>query len=92
MAFIDLPDDELLLALCILKEQLDDPSAWCRELRRLYHPDISSPKTTADSEALTEARRCLYDLVKERPPRPTLSTTEEDDGLLAGFPGFQKSG
>lgn len=41
-AFLQLPDDELMLALCVREENLKDPGAWCQEIRA-YWVEQSKP-------------------------------------------------
>ncbi len=52
--FDQLPDNEMLLALCIREEELDDPGAWCSDLREVVRDSRAPPKTVAEVEVLTE--------------------------------------
>jgi len=45
---IDMPDDVLMLALCVQAERLADPAGWCREFRSLVG---SAATSTEDAEA-----------------------------------------
>jgi hypothetical protein len=46
---IDLPDDVLMLALCVHRERLADPARWCSEFRSLSG---TVPKTSREAEDL----------------------------------------
>lgn len=47
--FTNLTDDDLMLLLCERPERLDDPAAWCSNLRELAsRPD---PATAVEAEA-----------------------------------------
>lgn len=48
---IDLPDDVLILALCVNPERLADPALWCDELRALSG---SVPESSQESEDLMD--------------------------------------
>ncbi len=44
---LHLPDDELLLALCVREENLADPAKWCQEMRA-YWAEQSRPIRDAE--------------------------------------------
>ena len=48
---IDLPDDVLMLVLCVEPERLADPARWCDEVRSLSG---SVPKTARAAEDLMD--------------------------------------
>jgi hypothetical protein len=48
---IDLPDDLLMLILCVHPERLADPARWCDEVRSLSE---SVPKTSREAEDLMD--------------------------------------
>ena len=52
--FDQLPDNEMLLALCICEEELDDPAAWCNDLGEVVRDSRTPPKTVDEVEALAE--------------------------------------
>jgi hypothetical protein len=52
--FLRLPDDELLLALCVREENLADPKKWCEERRQHYLASLKPNLTVADVERLQE--------------------------------------
>jgi hypothetical protein len=73
----DLSDEDLLLALCVRPEQLDDPSAWCARLRELEsRPD---PTTVMEAEALMKDRDALRDTIHSS--RSVSDGASEDDFL-----------
>jgi hypothetical protein len=45
---IDLPDDVLMLALCVHPERLADPARWCDEVRALS--GAADPRTSREAE------------------------------------------
>lgn len=47
-------DDLVLLALCILPDQLQDSAAWCCKLRELSEAMRVGPKSSAESEAIAQ--------------------------------------
>ena len=53
-SFLDLPDDQFLLTLCVREENLKDPARWCAEMRALAKARKIGPKTTAEAEAMFE--------------------------------------
>ena len=53
-SFLDLPDDRLMLALCVREENLKDPARWCSEMRALAKARKIGPKTSAEAEILFE--------------------------------------
>ena len=53
MWFDSLNDQDILLALCIREEELDDPVAWCRDFRAFNHETQEGPKTVAEAESIT---------------------------------------
>ncbi len=64
--FDQLPDNEMLLALCIGEEELDDPAAWCNDLRDVARDSRTPPKTVAEVEALSERWDALRNRIKKR--------------------------
>jgi hypothetical protein len=51
---LQLPDDELMLALCVRQENLKDPAKWCQEMRA-YWAEKSKPICDAEhAERLME--------------------------------------
>ena len=63
--FDQLPDNEMLLALCIREEELDDPAAWCSELREVVRDSRTPPKTVDEVEALAERWDALRHRIKK---------------------------
>ena len=63
--FEQLPDHEMLLALCIREEELDDPPAWCSDLRGIVRDSRTPPKTVAEVESMTERWKALRNKVKK---------------------------
>ena len=55
-AFLSLPTDRLLLALCIREENLKDPDRWCEELREYERQSRRPGLTVADVERLSAWR------------------------------------
>lgn len=69
MSIHDLPDSVLLLALCIRAQELEDPAAWCREMRQLNLDIHSSPKTSDEAHTLmARSERLAQAIHKKRPP------------------------
>ncbi len=48
-------DEHLLLAMCVYRDDLQDPVAWCSSLRELTGAMHAGPMSSAESEAI--ARR-----------------------------------
>jgi hypothetical protein len=48
---LDLPDDLLMLILCVHPERLADPARWCDEVRLLSG---AVPKTSREAEDLMD--------------------------------------
>lgn len=83
MAFPDdFSDDEMLLALCIREEELDDPADWCREARELGRACKIGPKTSDEAHALMARSERLFQRIKKITPTGNM-TDEEMDELLA---------
>jgi len=57
--WIDLPDDQLMLVLCVREENLDNPALWCEEMRALARLGLEAPKTVAEAEAEADAYATL---------------------------------
>ena len=53
-SFLDLPDEQFMLAICVREENLKDPARWCAEMRALAKARKIGPKTTAEAEAMFE--------------------------------------
>ena len=53
-SFLDLPDDQFMLALCVREENLKDPPKWCAEMRAFAKARKIGPKTSAEAEAMFE--------------------------------------
>jgi hypothetical protein len=53
-SFLDLPDEQFMLALCVREENLKDPARWCAEMRALAKARKIGPKTSAEAEAMFE--------------------------------------
>ena len=45
---IDLPDDVLMLVLCVHPDRLADPARWCDEVRALS--GAADPRTSREAE------------------------------------------
>ncbi len=67
MSIHTLSDEQLLLALCIWDEQLDDPAEWCRELRQLSLDTHAGPKTSEEAHALMARGNRLRAAIKKAP-------------------------
>jgi hypothetical protein len=52
--FLRLPDEKLLLALCVREENLQDPKTWCEERRQWYLASTKPDLSVADVERLQE--------------------------------------
>jgi hypothetical protein len=74
---LQLPDDELMLALCVRRENLKDPAKWCQEMRA-YWAEKSKPIVDAEhAERLMEwSERLALEAAGERP-----QGSEDDFGL-----------
>lgn len=66
MWFEHMTDDQMLLTLCIRKEDLEDPAAWCQELRAICRASTTVPKTFLDAEALMEQSAALRHRIKSK--------------------------
>lgn len=65
--FLDLPDDQFMLLLCVRPENLRDPARWCQEMREHSRAVKAGPKTVAEAEALMEtASRLAEESAGER--------------------------
>jgi hypothetical protein len=53
-SFLDLPDEQFMLAICVREENLKDPARWCAEMRALAKARKIGPKTSAEAEAIFE--------------------------------------
>jgi len=53
-SFLDLPDEQFMLAICVREENLKDPARWCAEMRALAKARKIGPKTSAEAEAMFE--------------------------------------
>lgn len=51
-SFLDLPDDELMLVLCVRPENLANPAKWCEQIRAHARASKVGPKTVAEAEAM----------------------------------------
>ena len=60
-SWIDLPDDQLMLVLCVREENLDNPALWCEEMRALARLGLEAPKTVAEADAYATLSEKLYD-------------------------------
>lgn len=67
MWFDQMTDDQMLLALCIREEELDDPAAWCREFRAYSQEAKEGPKTVAEAEAMMLRSAALSDRIRKKP-------------------------
>ncbi len=59
--WIDLPDDQLMLVLCVREENLDNPALWCEEMRALARLGLEAHKTVAEADAYAALSEKLYD-------------------------------
>lgn len=53
-SFLDLPDEQFMLALCVREENLKDPARWCAEMKALAKARKIGPKTSAEAEEMFE--------------------------------------
>lgn len=67
MSIHTMTDEQLLLALCIWEEQLDNPAEWCREFRQLSLDTMAGPKTSDEAHALMARKKRLRDAIKKAP-------------------------
>lgn len=51
-SFLDLPDEQLMLALCVRAENLKDSARWCAEMREHARAVKKGPSTVEEAEAL----------------------------------------
>lgn len=65
MWFDKLTDDQMLLALCIREEELDDSGAWCQEFRAFSREAKEGPKTVAEAEAMMQRSAALSDRIRK---------------------------
>lgn len=65
--FDQMTDDQMLLALCIREEELDDPAAWCQEFRAYRREAKEGPKTVAEAEAMMLRSAALSDRIRKKP-------------------------
>lgn len=87
-SFIDLPDEELLLLLCIREEELENPAAWCEAFRQLRRDSQETPKTSDEAHRLMARAAALRDAIHPKPPPPSnLSPEDEAEALWKIFPG-----
>lgn len=70
MSFLDLPNDKLLLLLGISENELDDPAAWCEEMRLVSKAIHAGPKTSDKSHSLMERSNNLSQAIKRKLPEP----------------------
>lgn len=54
LKFLDLPDDQLMLALSVDSTLLVDPAKWCREKRNLTLAVYQGPTTSEEADKLME--------------------------------------
>ncbi len=73
--FLQLPNDELMLALCVREENLKDPGAWCQEIRAYWVEQSKPIRDAAHAERLMEwSERLALE-----------SSGERQQGLQDGF-------
>jgi len=65
MWFDHLTDREMLLALCIREEELDDLAGWCAEFRAHHRDAKVGPKTVAEAEAMTARSVALAERINK---------------------------
>ncbi len=70
-----LPDDEMMLALCVRQENLKDPAKWCQEMR-VYWEEQSKP--IRDAEHAERLMRWSERLALE-------SSGKREQGIQDGF-------
>lgn len=65
---LSLPDDQLLLALCVRGENLSDPTSWCQEMRSLWRAK-AEPIPSADhaNRLMQWTERLAMEASGERP-------------------------
>ena len=51
---LQLPDDELMLALCVREENLKNPSEWCQEFRACWVEKAQPIRDSEHAERLME--------------------------------------
>lgn len=51
-SFLSLPDDDLMLLLCVRPENLPDPARWCHEMREYIRASETEPQTSQEAENL----------------------------------------
>lgn len=59
MWFDPLSDEQMLLALCIREEELDEPAAWCADFRAYSRWVKEGPKSVAEAEAMMAKSEAL---------------------------------
>ncbi len=65
---LHLPDDELLLALCVREENLADPPKWCLEMRACWAEKSKPIRDAEHAERLMEwSERLALEAAGERP-------------------------
>jgi len=53
-SFLDLPDDEFMLALCVRPGNLQEPAKWCEEIRAHARAMEVGPSSVQESEQMME--------------------------------------
>jgi hypothetical protein len=53
-SFLELPDDEFMLALCVRPENLKEPAKWCEEMRAHTSAMKVGPSSVQESEQMME--------------------------------------
>ncbi len=65
---LQLPDDQLMLALCVREENLTDPAKWCRELRACWLEKSKQIRDAVHAERLMEwSERLSMEAAGKRP-------------------------
>lgn len=60
MWFEHMSDEQMLLALCIREDELDDPAAWCSEFRAYSLISKEPQKSATEAEALMARADALF--------------------------------
>lgn len=63
-----LPDDEMMLALSVRKEKLEDPAKWCQEMRSLWEEKSKQIRDAGHAERLMQwSERLALESSGDRP-------------------------
>jgi len=68
-SFLDLPDHEFMLAMCVREENLIDPARWCSEMREHARALQRGPSTSEEVDRFLMNGMRLADEAAGKVPR-----------------------